>query len=145
MTLAGAGLFGAAVGCWRSDGQALITAIKLPAILLLTAAGNAALNGLLAPLLGLNLGFRQSALAVLLSFTLAAVILGSLAPVIAFVVWNLPPMAAEFGRNRAAHGVLLLTTVATVAFAGVVANVRLLRLLQSLAESRAVARRILLA
>lgn len=143
--IAGAGLFGAAVGIWRSDIQAVITAIKLPLILLLTAAGNAAVNGLLAPLLGLNLGFRQAALAVLLSFTLAAVILGSLAPILAFVVWNLPPMAGDAGRHRAAHGVLLLTTVATVAFAGVVSNVRLLRMLQSLTANPSVARRILVA
>ncbi|MEN9676662.1 MAG: hypothetical protein RIS76_2558 [Verrucomicrobiota bacterium] len=143
--VAGAGLFGAAVGWWRSEAQAVITAIKLPCILLLTALGNAVLNGLLAPLLGLNLNFRQSALAVLLSFTLAAMILGSLAPLVAFLAWNLPTVGSAPGSLRVAHGVVLLMTVLTVAFAGGVSNLRLFQLLQSASANRAVARRILLA
>src|SRR6184192_2311965 len=60
---AGAGLFGAAVGCWRAPLQALYTALKLPLILLLTTLGNALLNAMLAPLLGLNLGLRHCLLA----------------------------------------------------------------------------------
>ena len=60
----GAGLAGVAMGCWRSPVQALYAGVKLPLILLLTALGNGLLNGLLAPLLGLNIGLRQSALAV---------------------------------------------------------------------------------
>ncbi|HEY2951117.1 MAG TPA: hypothetical protein VGK40_00965 [Verrucomicrobiae bacterium] len=62
----GAALFGAAVGCWRSNLQALYAAIKFPLIILLTTLGNALLNAMLAPLLGLNLGLRQSLLAFLL-------------------------------------------------------------------------------
>src|SRR5258708_309441 len=68
----GAGVFGAAMGAWRSPTQALYTALKFPLIVLLTTLGNALLNGMLAPLLGLNLGFRESLRAVLLSFTVAA-------------------------------------------------------------------------
>src|ERR1039457_4991142 len=63
----GAGMFGAAVGCWRASLQAVYTAIKLPLILLLTSLGNALLNGMLAPLLGLNISFRQSLVAILMS------------------------------------------------------------------------------
>jgi hypothetical protein len=143
--LLGAGLFGAAVGCWRSGLQALITAVKLPAILVLTAAGNSMLNGLLAPLLGLHLGFRQTSLTILSSFALAAIILGSLSPALGFLVWNLPPMDAVSGRSRSAHALLLLATVGAVAFAGVAANLRLLRLLSLSSGSRAFAARILLA
>jgi len=95
--------------------------------------------------LGLNLNFRQSALAVLLSFTLAAMILGSLAPLVAFLAWNLPTAGSAPGSLRVAHGVVLLMTVVTVAFAGGVSNLRLFQLLQSASASRAVARRILLA
>src|SRR5262245_33684142 len=51
----GAGLFGAAMGVWRSPMQALFTAVKFPLIVLLTTLGNALLNAMLAPLLGLNL------------------------------------------------------------------------------------------
>src|SRR5262245_57403525 len=74
---AGAGLYGASIGWWRSPLQAGFTAVKLPLILLLTTLGNALLNGMLAPLLGLNVSFRQASLAILFSFTIAAVILGA--------------------------------------------------------------------
>lgn len=141
----GAGAFGAAVGCWRSVDQALFTALKLPLILLLTALGNALLNALLAPLLGLNLGFRQASLAVLLSFTLAALILGSFAPLLAFYVWNLPPMAEGLASSRLAFKALQLTSVTVVAFAGIAANVRLYQLLVALAGRAPVARRLLVA
>ena len=50
----GTGLYGAAMGLWRSPTQAVYTAIKLPLIVLLTTLGNILLNGMLAPLLGLN-------------------------------------------------------------------------------------------
>jgi hypothetical protein len=139
----GAGLFGAAAGAWRGADQASYVAIKFPLVILLTWLGNALLNGMLAPLLGLNLGLRASLRAVLFSFTIASVILGAGSPLIAFLVWNLPPLGAP--GSGAAHSLLLLTLVATIAFAGVVANVRLLQLLQHLGGSVRVARRVLLA
>src|SRR5436189_4566109 len=42
--LMGAGLYGAAMGCWRSPLQALYTALKFPLVILLTTVGNAMLN-----------------------------------------------------------------------------------------------------
>ena len=50
----GAGIYGAVMGCWRSPLQALFTGIKLPLLILLTTLGNALLNAMLAPLLGLS-------------------------------------------------------------------------------------------
>lgn len=141
---AGAGVFGAAVGLWRSPDQALFTAIKLPLILLSTAFGNALLNALLAPLLGIDLRFQQTSLAVLLSFTLAAVILAAFAPLLAFLVWNLPPMVTGLGSSRFAFRALQLTSVAAVALAGIAANVRLHQLLVAMA-GRAAATRLLVA
>src|SRR5262245_50817903 len=87
----GAGLYGAAMGCWRGPLQAGFSAIKFPLVLLLVGLLNAVLNSMLAPLLGLDLRFRQSFSAILLSFALAAGILGSLAPVAWFFTWNAPP------------------------------------------------------
>ena len=53
--ISGAGCYGAAMGWWRAPGQALYVAIKFPLIILLvTALGNALLNAMLAPLLGLE-------------------------------------------------------------------------------------------
>src|SRR5215469_12943037 len=78
----GAGMYGAAMGWWRDPLQALFTAIKFPLIILLTATANAMLNAMLAPLLGLNISFRQSLLSILMSFTIASAILGSFAPLV---------------------------------------------------------------
>jgi hypothetical protein len=139
----GAGIYGAAIGLWRSGEQALFTAIKFPLILLLTTAGNALLNGVLAPLLGLNLTLRQASIAILLSFTLAATILAAFAPLVFFLVWNVPPLTSPEVRD--AYAVIQLSQVGLIAFAGIAANVRLLQLLRELAGSRAVATRILVA
>ena len=53
--IVGAGLYGAAMGWWRDPQQALFTAIKFPLIIMLTTIGNALINAMLAPLLGLNI------------------------------------------------------------------------------------------
>ena len=76
--IVGAGLYGAAMGWWRDPQQALFTATKFPLIILLTTMGNALINGMFAPLLGLNIPFRQSFSAILMSFTIAAAILGEI-------------------------------------------------------------------
>src|SRR5206468_1820737 len=54
--------YGAAMGYWRSPLQSFYAAVKLPLAILLTTGGNALLNAMLAPLLGLNLKFRESLL-----------------------------------------------------------------------------------
>jgi len=148
--MAGAGLYGAAMGWWRDPMQALFAGIKLPLIMLLTAAGNGLLNSMLAPLLGLRLPFRQSFLAILTSFAIAAVILGAMSPLAAFVIWNAPPLLLDANRwadanNSVTHAGVLLLLVATIAFAGIAANLRLLQLLRHLAGQRAAAWRVLLA
>lgn len=139
----GAGLYGAAMGYWRAPVQAFYTAIKFPLILLLTTLGNALLNAMLAPLLGLNLSFRQSLLAILMSFTIAAAILGSFSPLMFFLVWNTPPLAIGAQTSSTAYSVVQLSQVAVIAFAGVAANVRLIQLLRRLSGSAAVARKLL--
>jgi len=138
----GAGLYGAAMGWWRDPQQALFVAAKFPLIILLTVLGNALLNAMLAPLLGLNIPFRQSASAILLSFTVASAILGAFSPLIAFLVWNAPPMSPE-ALSSPAYSIIKLTHVVVIAFAGLIGNVRLFQLLARLGGSRAVAFRVL--
>jgi hypothetical protein len=140
--IVGAGLYGAAMGWWRDPQQAFYVAAKFPLIILLTTAGNALLNAMLAPLLGLNLPFRQSGSAILMSFTITAAILGAFSPLVAFVVWNAPPMSPE-AVSGSAYSFIKLMHVAVIAFAGVTGNVRLFQLLAHLGESRTVARRVL--
>lgn len=145
MIVVGAGLYGAAVGMWRSPLQSLYSAAKLPLILLLTATGNALLNAVLAPLLGLALSVRQSLLSVLAGFAISAVFLGSLAPVLAFATWSLPARGEDAEANRLAFYLLQTTQVAAIAVAGFAGNARLFQLLVRLAPSRAVASRVLVA
>ncbi len=145
MIMLGAGLYGAAMGWWRAPEQALYTAIKLPMIILLTTLGNALLNAMLAPLLGLNLTFRQSLLAILMSSAMAAAILGSFSPIAAFVVWNAPTLVPDEQMASGAYGFVKLLQVAVIAFAGVMANVKLWRMLAQMGGDPAAATRVLLA
>ena len=107
------------MGCWRAPQQALFVAIKFPLIILLTTFGNGLLNGMLAPLLGLNLGFRHSLQAILMSYTIMAVILGGFSPLMFFLVWNAPPMSA---RAAGAYDFIMLAHVVVIAFAGMAAQ-----------------------
>ncbi len=140
----GAGLYGAAMGWWRDPQQALYVAIKFPLIILLTTLGNALLNAMLAPLLGLNLTLQQSFRAVLMSFTISSAIMGAFSPLIAFMVWNAPAMADK-NISGSAYNFILLAHVLVIALAGMAGNVRLLRLLHRIGGSRAAAQRVLFA
>src|SRR5437870_3391106 len=142
---AGAGLYGAAMGYWRSPVQAGYNVVKFPLVILTTTLGNALINGMLAPLLGLNLRFRQSFMLVLMSFTIAATILGSFAPVVFFIIWNTPSLAGQTVISTATYNFVQLTQVVIIAFAGVASNIRLLRLLRTLSGSARVARKVLFA
>ncbi|MBI3192329.1 MAG: hypothetical protein HYZ36_06660 [Pedosphaera parvula] len=137
VVVAGAGLYGLAMGSWRAPEQAVFTALKLPLVVLLTTLGNALLNGLLAPLLGLNLSFRQTSFAILMSFAIAATILGAFSPLVWFLVWNTPATSA--------YSFTLVIQVLVIAYAGIMANLRLAQLLEHHSGSRRVARRVLCA
>jgi hypothetical protein len=101
---------------------------------------------MLAPLLGLNLGLRQSLVAVLLSFTVFSAVLGAFSPIIGFVIWNAPPLVADDWRQTSLvySGIMLLHVVA-IAFGGIAGNLRMLQMLEYFSGQRAVARRVLFA
>ncbi|HKQ40336.1 MAG TPA: hypothetical protein VJ063_19840, partial [Verrucomicrobiae bacterium] len=128
--IVGTGLFGATMGWWRAPTQALFTAIKFPLIIFLTTLGTALLNGMLAPLLGLNLRFAQSFAAVLMSFTIFALIVGSFSPLMLFLVWNTAPY--QPGASTVPYRLMQLAQVGIIAFAGIAAHIRLLQLLENL-------------
>ena len=140
----GSAAYGAATGLWRAPLQSFYTAAKFPLLLLLTTFGNALLNGMLAPLLGLNIGFRQCLLAILISFTIGAAILGAFSPLIVFLDWNVPAISEKLARNSLVYSLMLVTHVSVIAFAGIAANLRLLQLLRRLSNVT-VARKVLFA
>jgi len=137
----GAGLYGATLGLWRAPLQSVYAAIKLPLLLFLTCIGNGAVNGMLAQILGSGFSFKQTALAILMSFAIAAIILGSFAPITLFVWFNAPPL--ESTNAILGHSVMLLTHVLAIALAGTTANRRLLGVLRKVSGSSAAARAVL--
>jgi hypothetical protein len=141
----GAGAFGAVMGSWREASQAVFTAIKLPLVILVTTLGNGLLNGMLAPLLGLNLTFRQSLLLVMISFAIASTILGALAPVACFLVWNTPPLSGVTQLSSPEYGFMQLSLAIFIAGAGTAGNLRLLPLLAEWTARRSTARKVLFA
>ncbi len=141
----GAGFYGFAIGSWRDSWQALFTGIKLPLVILLTTLGNGMLNGMLAPLLGLNIPFRQTFALVLLSFGSTSLILAGLSPIAWFVVWNTPPLGTSTSLSSPEYGLLQLTLAIFTAFAGIAGNVRIYPLLKNGTQTQMVALRVLLA
>jgi hypothetical protein len=141
----GAGVYGMVMGSWSSALQAVYTGIKLPLVILLTTAGNGLLNGMVAPLLGLNISFRESLAVVLMTFGIAAAVLGALSPVALFFVWNAPPLTAATNMTSPEYQRMQLALAVFVAFAGVVGNLHLVPMLREWTRSLAVTRNVLLA
>lgn len=135
----GAGLFGGAMGYWRAPWQGAFAAVKFPLVILATTFGNALLNAMLAPLLGLNLAFRQSLLAILMSYAIVSVVLGGLSPLLLFLVCNTPPLAPGRVAAFSSHSLLLVSQVSMIAMAGLAAHLRLWQLLRRLSGHDTVA------
>jgi len=140
--LIGSGTYGFTLGIWRAPLQSFYTAIKFPLLIFLTCAGNAVVNGMLAQILGSGLSFKQTSLAILMSFAIAAVILGGFSPITLFIWYNAPPLSSRSAVMG--HSIMLLTHVFAIAFAGIMANRRLFDLLRKMSSSVSTARAVLL-
>lgn len=126
------GIYGFTIGFWRAPLMGLFVAVKMPTLIFLTLAGNGLLNGMLGLLLGSGLGFRQSLMAQLMSFTIAALILGALSPVTFFMALNAPAPDADHAAT--AHSHFLVTHTLLIAMAGLFANLHLARLLLAVTQ-----------
>ena len=133
----GLALYGFTVGYWRSPVMGLYVAVKMPALIVCTLGCNALLNGLLGVLCNTGLGFRQSLMALLWAFAVAAILLGSVAPITFFLAWNAP--SPQAGNAGVAHAAYLLAHTALIACAGIFSNIHLHRLLASKATNRSAA------
>jgi hypothetical protein len=92
----------------------------------------------------LNIPFRQSFSAILMSFTISSTILGAFSPLIAFMVWNAPDLYSK-SLSGSVYNFILLAHVSVIAFAGMTGSVRLFQTLARLGGSKAVACRVLFA
>jgi NhaP-type Na+/H+ or K+/H+ antiporter len=113
----GAGVYGAVLGMWHGSRLSLYVALKLPLVLLLTSALTLLFNSLVATLMGLSLRFSQVAVLTLLALAVAAVLLGSLAPVAWFFSESLPDPSV---RARTTHNLLYLFHTGFVGVSGLV-------------------------
>jgi len=139
----GCGAYGFTIGAWRGLELGTYVAIKFPLMMMLTVACNGLLNGIFAQLLGSGLGFRQTAQAILESYAIFAIVLGCLSPLSAGLAWNLA--TTEPGNIMRAHASLLCFHALIIAYAGLIAHLRMLRGLKSATGSSAIATRTFLA
>lgn len=132
--IVGCGAYGGSLGYWRAPVMAAYVAIKLPLLIFFTLSLNALLNGMLSMLLGTGLSLKQSLLAQLMSFALFSLILGALAPVTTFFAGHAPPPDTE--QAYTAHSAYLLIHTSLIAYAGIMANLQLFRLLIHVCPTR---------
>lgn len=134
-------VYGMSIGFWRAPLQGFYVAIKFPLLILLVTIGNAMINSMLAKVLGARLTFRESFTAVLMSFTVASVILASFSPLMLFLIWS-SPSVSDPNSTISHHGILLFNVV-SIAFAGVVSNLHLYKLVLHLTGSKKDSKRII--
>ncbi len=141
--VAGCGGYGFAIGLGRAPLMALFVAMKMPLLIFLTLGVTGLINGMFGALLGSGMSFRQTMQACLMSFALFALIVGSLSPIMAGMALDRP---ADGTTDLAGwYRMFLLTNTAVIAFAGVVANHKLLKVIEAFSGSLATARRTLIA
>jgi hypothetical protein len=144
--LVGAFAYGFVFGIWRAPLQGLYAAIKLPAVFFTVILASGLINAVLASLLGTRLGFRQVGMAMLIAMASTAAILGSLSPVVLFLlhqVESADTMAAADAMQT--FWMLLLTHVSIIGAAGLAGYRRLRAMLTGAIGDRKLARRVLLA
>ena len=127
--IAGCAAYGFGLGLWRAPLQGVFVAIKMPLLIFLTLAVNGMINGMLGQLLGSGMSFKQTMTACLMSFAIFGLIVGSLSPIIIALVID-SPRPGQTGASDW-YRLFLLFNTAIIAFAGIVANHKLLRLIQT--------------
>jgi len=96
-----------------------------------------------AQVIGVKLTFKQTLLALFMSFTIASIILASLTPVTLFILANIPPI--KNSHKELSNSIITITHVIIIAFAGVISNVRLYQFLYIQCSKSALAKKILIA
>ena len=153
MIIIGGAAYGFTFGLWRSPMQGLYSAVKMPALFFSVTAASALINTMLAQLMGARLRFRYVCSAMLVGMAIAAAIMGSLSPVVLFVILQMPaPDPAALGRSATDPVVMesmelfwriLLIHVGVIGAAGAIGNVQLYELLRRLTGNARLSVRVL--
>lgn len=142
---AGGALYGAVLGSWHGTELALYTAIKLPLVLLATAASTAAFQSIVARAAGLRLESRGALFLSCRGLATSSLLLASLAPVALLFTRAAQAPGAPAGAAHTAHNFLYLVHTLLVAVCGLRGVLALGERLRKIAPSATVARRVLAA
>ena len=134
---AASALYGAVLGSWHGPCLALLVAVKLPLVLLVTSALTVLLAWMLARLFGVPLSLGRTAVLGFRALTVASLLMASLAPVAALFTYAAPPPSQA---ARTAHNLLYLMHTAVVGACGLAGAMALGRGLRRLAPSARAAR-----
>lgn len=118
--------YGAVLGSWHGGRLAAFVAVKVPLMLLVTAAITTLFNWIVAALFGVPMRFRQVVALTLLPLAVTAIVAASLAPVAWLFTSSFPPPSAA---QRTLHNLLYLTHTILIAAAGVTGTLTLRRVL----------------
>jgi hypothetical protein len=129
----GGAAYGFTLGLWRAPLMGGFVAFKLPFLIGLTLLTNGLINGMFAQVLGSGLSFRQTLMALMMSFATFALITGALSPIALAAVMNAPGPGEPGGGT--AYRTILLTHVVIIAFAGITAHQRFLPVLRSVSAT----------
>ncbi len=129
----GGAAYGFTLGLWRAPLMGGYVAFKLPLLIALTLLTNGLINGMLAQVLGSGLSFRQTLMALLMSFATFALVTGALSPVALGLVLHAPGPGEPGGTT--AYRTILLTHIVIIAFAGITAHQRFLPVLRSVSAA----------
>jgi len=135
----GSGSYGAVFGMWRGPEQALYSALKMPVLMFSVALVSALINSMLAKIVGSGLSTRQTFTSILLGFAVTSILLASLAPVMFFMVRQVPG-TGEHGAEQV-YGHLLAGHIAVIALCGILGNMRLYNFVRALSGSVGATRR----
>lgn len=127
-------IYGAVLGSWHGAKLASYVAIKVPLLMLSTAAITALFNWIVAALLGLRMQPAQTFALTLVPLAIASIVAASLAPVAWFFTQALPDPSPT---QRTLHNVLYLVHVAIVAAGGIAGTSTLRRVLTDACDGNA--------
>ena len=132
-------IYGAVLGSWHGARLASYVAIKIPLMLLITAAITALFNWIIAALLGLPMRLRQIVALTLLPLAIASIVAASLAPAAWLFNASLPQPSPS---QQTLHNVLYLAHTMLIAAAGLAGTNALRRVLADVCADERLATKI---
>jgi hypothetical protein len=138
----GSSMYGLVLGSWRSDLQAVLSAIKMPVLIFSTVLISSVINSMLAKVLGTYMTFRQVMACIFISLGMASVLMAALGPIVLFLTLQMP--APGEPQAFAYYRLILILHTTVVGICGLAGNIRLFQLLRALNLSKKLAAQTLL-